>query len=152
MAITWGKIMGRKYIDHTADILFEAEGKTIEELFEQCGLAVEESQIDLATVEAQEKKTFHIENKNVDGLLFDFLDDLLFYKDAEQLIFSKFEFKLQDPSNKEKFNYKLEVTGFGEKIDPGKHHQNVDVKAITMHMFEVKKTDDGWWAKVLIDI
>jgi SHS2 domain-containing protein len=142
----------RKYIDHTADILFEATGSTIEELFEQCGLAVEESQIDLVNVEPKKKKTFHIENKKVDGLLFDFLDDLLFYKDAEQLIFSKFEFKMEEPQNKQKFNYRMHVTGFGEKLDPKKHQQNVDVKAITMHMFEVKKTNEGWWAKVLIDI
>ena len=41
---------------------------------------------------------------------------------------------------------------FGEKIDIEKHNPKVDIKAITMHMFEVKKTKNGWRAQVLVDI
>lgn len=142
----------RRFIDHTADILFEAEGKTLEEVFEQCGLAVEESQVNLDKVKATTKKTFHLDNKTVDGLLFDFLDDLLFYKDAEQLIFSKFEFILKKPDESKEGVYQLAVTAFGEKLNPKKHEFKVDVKAITMHLFEVKKTSKGWKATVLVDI
>jgi len=141
----------RKYIDHTADILFEAEGSTIEELFEQCGLAVEETQVELSTVKPAIKKVFHLENAKVDALLFDFLDDLLFYKDAEQLLFSKFVLKLDRPQGNVN-NFRLEVQAYGQKLDAEKHGLKVDVKAITMHMFEVKKTAKGWKAKVLVDI
>ncbi|MFH1275707.1 MAG: archease [Candidatus Woesearchaeota archaeon] len=142
------KMASRKYLDHTADILFEAEGKTLEELFEQCGLAVEESQVDLDKVEPLEKKEWHSINPKVNALLFDFLDDLLFYKDAEQLIFSKFQVELKEVEGE----YHFHVTAFGEKLNVDKHHPKVDVKAITMHMFQVKQTTSGWWAKVLIDI
>ncbi len=138
----------RKYLDHTADILFVAEGATLGELFEQCGLAVEESQVDIKSVEPKNKKIIKGKSKNIDGLLFDFLDDLLFYKDSEQLIFSRFECEVKE----RKGEYHLICNAYGEKINPNKHEQKIDVKAITMHMFEVKEIKGGWRAKVLIDI
>ncbi|PIN74840.1 hypothetical protein COV17_04610 [Candidatus Woesearchaeota archaeon CG10_big_fil_rev_8_21_14_0_10_36_11] len=138
----------RTYIEHTADILFKAEAGTISKLFEQCALAVEESQVELAAIKPKEKRDIVGENENVDYLLFDFLDDLLYYKDAEQLIFSSFEIDVSEDNNK----YHLHCVAHGEKIDTARHEQKVDVKAITMHMFEIKKTKKGWEAKVLLDI
>ncbi len=137
----------RKYLEHTADILFQAEAGTLGELFEQCALAVEESQIELKNVEKKNKTKISGKNKKIDLLLFDFLDDLLFYKDAEQLIFSKFEIKVEEV----KGQFVLDCLAYGEKL-AGKHEQKVDVKAITLHKFEVEKTKTGWRAQVLIDI
>jgi SHS2 domain-containing protein len=139
----------RKYIEeHTADILFQATADSLGELFEQCGLAVEESQIELSNVAPDIETEINGENANLEYLLFDFLDDLLFQKDAEQLIFSKFKIEVSEKEGKFVMNCKA----YGEKIDTKKHEQKVDVKAITMHLFEVKKEDGKWKAKVLIDI
>lgn len=138
----------RKYLEHTADILFQAEASTLAELFEQCALAVEESQVNLARVEAKRKVLIRGKNKNLESLLFDFLDNLLFYKDANQLIFSKFKIKI----NEQKGRYKLICQAYGEKLDFSKHEPKIDVKAITMHLFELKKVKQGWRAQVLIDI
>ena len=132
------------YIDHTADVLFTAEAATLEELFAECGIAVEETQINLDGVSTTETKTFSVEAKDQESLLFEFLDELLFYKDAEQLIFKEFKITIEDN--------KLTCVAKGETINREKHEQKVDVKGITMHLFELKKTDEGWFAKVLIDI
>lgn len=137
-----------KYLEHTADVLFQAEGKTLEELFAQCGLAVEDAQVNIRKVKKTKKKIIKEKNNTVEKLLFDFLDDLLFYKDSEQLVFSKFEMKIK----KKVDCYELACDAYGEKLNPDKHEFKVDVKAITMHMFEVKKTEKGWKAQVLIDI
>ncbi len=139
----------RRYLEHTADILFQAEAATREELFEQCALAVEESQVELKNIKAKKKVLIKITNKNIERLLFDFLDDLLFYKDSERLIFSKFEIKIKETKTG---IFNLTCNAYGEELNPEKHEQKVDVKAITMHMFEVKKIKDGWKAQVLIDI
>lgn len=135
------------YIDHTADVLFTAEAETLEELFAECGLAVEETQVELDGFSTDEKKTFTVEAKDEESLLFEFLDELLFYKDAEQLLFKEFDIKIEKD-----FTYKLTCTARGDKLDPKKHEQKVDVKAITMHLFELRKTEKGWAAQVLIDI
>ncbi len=137
-----------KFIDHTADVLFEAEGATLSELFEQCALAVEDTQVDLSNIAPAITKEITGKNKNIEHLLFDFLDDLLFYKDSEMLIFSKFVVEVKQEGEE----YVLSCQASGETLNPDKHEQKVDVKAITMHMFEVKQEGDVWKANVLVDI
>jgi len=137
-----------QFLDHTADILFTAVAPTLEELFVQCALATEDAQVDLSKVEEKEKLSFMVEGKDEESLLFNFLDDLVFYKDSDLLIFSKFDLKIE----KAKGGLKLSCTAWGEKLDNEKHEPKVDVKAVTMHLFEVKKNDQGWEAKVLLDI
>ncbi|HIJ10515.1 TPA: archease, partial [Candidatus Woesearchaeota archaeon] len=127
------------FIDHTADVLFEAKAETKEELFAQCGLALEETQVNLAKVEQKVTQEITGENEKLDRLLFDFLDDVLFYKDAELLIFNKFDITITKDET-----YKLHCIAHGEKLDHQKHEPKVDVKAITMHLFEVKEIDDGF--------
>lgn len=136
------------YLEHTADVLFVAEAPTLAELFNQCALAVEQSMVEVKKVAPKKKAVIKLENKSIDYLLFDFLSELLIYKDAKQLMFSKFETKVEEKEGK----YKLNCTAWGEKLDVVKHKAKVDIKAITMHMFEVKKTAAGWKAKVLVDI
>jgi SHS2 domain-containing protein len=136
------------YIDHTADVLFEAEGSSLPELFEQCALAVEDTQIELKEFGTSEMREITGNDKSVENLLFDFLDDLLFYKDSEMILFSKFDVSIEEKDGE----YHLKCTASGEVLDPEKHEQKVDVKAITMHMFEVKEENGVWKARVLIDI
>ncbi len=40
----------------------------------------------------------------------------------------------------------------GEKIHGEKHIMRSDVKAVTYHLLEVKKTDNKWVARVVLDI
>ena len=136
------------FIDHTADVLFVAKAPTYPELFAQCGLALEETQVDIKLIEQKEQKEIKGENAKIDLLLFDFLDDLLFYKDSELLIFSKFDIKIEEKEGV----YHLDCLAYGDKLSHQKHDPKVDVKAITMHMFEVKKIEDGYQAQVLVDI
>ncbi len=139
--------MGYKFFDHTADVLFEAEGKTLGELFEAAGLATEETQIDLKGLKSKIKKEIKLKNESVEMLLFDFLQELIFLKDAKLLLFSKIKVSVSEGKTN-----KLKATLEGEKIDPKKHELKVDVKAVTLHRFEVKKTKSGWFARVILDI
>jgi SHS2 domain-containing protein len=137
-----------KFLDHTADVLFVAQGPTLNELFEQCALALEETQVNLSNVVESKQVRIKGKAKRIDSLLFDFLDDLVFQKDAEQLIFKKFDISIKEQDN----HFILSCIAHGEKLDNDKHEPKVDVKAITMHMFEVKEIDQGWSATVLVDI
>ena len=46
----------------------------------------------------------------------------------------------------------LEATGAGEPLDPARHSQRVDVKAVTLHHFALSQTPRGWEAHVILDI
>lgn len=137
-----------KFLDHTADVFFVAKAGTLPQLFEQCALAVEESMVDVAKVRPKQTQKILAEHEKIEGLLFDFLDELIFFKDYKQLMFSKFEITIEEKEGKQH----LLCFAYGEKLDLTRHDPKVDVKAITMHLFEVKQVENGWKAQVLIDI
>ena len=142
-----------------ADVAFKAEGKTLEELFGACAEAVTITMVkELESVKRTKKIKVKIEAKTIELLLFNFLNELLFYKDAKQLLFSKYVIKIK----KLKGEFTLSATLHGEKLNMKKHELIVDVKAVTMHLFEVKRekiTDRRhkrpytvWKAQVVLDI
>ncbi len=139
--------MAFKYLEDIAiaDVAFEATGNTLEELFESCALAAMQVMADLKTVARDIKKEISVKADSVEILLKRFLDELIFIKDSELLLFSKFDVDIKKNSG-----YHLRATALGEKLDMKKHKLGVDVKATTMHMFEV--TGPPWRARVILDI
>ncbi len=140
--------MKYKFLDHTADVMFEAYGKNLNEVFRNSALAVFDVQCNLKNVRGKIKKKIKLKNSVVGDLLFDFLEELIYLKDAKYLLFGKFDVKIKET----KGEYILDVIAYGEKINPKKHELKTDVKAITLHEFFLKKVKDGWKCKVLLDI
>ena len=137
-----------QFLDHTADVFFVAKAPTLPELFRECAIAVEETMVEVSQVRPKVKTKILGESEKIELLLFDFLDELLFFKDYKQLLFSKFEIDITQKNGK----YSLHCIAHGEKLDIVRHKPKVDVKAITMHEFKVEQVKDGWKAKVLVDI
>ena len=138
-----------KFLDHTADVLFQAEADSINKLFREAALATFATMTDLATVEKLESRTFKIQSNTLEYLLFDFLDELLMYKDAEILFFSDFQINIEET---EDHKWKLEATCHCEEVQEEKHDRKLDVKAITLHLFEIKQVEGKWTCQVLLDI
>lgn len=135
------------FFDHTADTLFEAYGKSEEELFNHAALALESVQVDLKSVSKKKQILIKITSDSLDNLLFNFLQELLFLKDSKQLVFSEFNIKIT-----KKRKYFLVAQCKGEEINHKKHKLGVDIKAITFHQFEVKQEKTYWKARILVDI
>lgn len=133
-----------EFKDHTADVLFIARGKDLSELFKNSGLATMDTMVDLKSVGKAITKKISLKEKDAEALLFSFLEEIVFLKDAESMLFSDFKIKID--------NNKLQAELIGEKIDINKHKLRVDVKAITLHEFYLKKTDKGYKAQVILDI
>lgn len=138
---------GYVFLEHTADILFEARGKTVEELFEQCALATEATMVDLKSVKERIKREIIVDGESVEALLYNFLEELIFVKDAEQFLFKSFKITIKKGKK-----YTLKAVCAGEKINPKKQRLLDDAKAITMHQFEVKQEKKRWMARVIIDV
>lgn len=132
-----------------ADIAFEAKGKDLSEVFIASGDATLNAMIDnLAAIELQEERVFRLENDELDMLLFNFLQEFIYYKDSELLLLRAQQVNIEQKDNL----YHLTASAKGEKLDPERHEQRVDVKAVTLHRFQLEKTDDGWMAMVILDI
>ena len=132
-----------------ADVAFEAEGKTLEELFEGAALAVTNTMVeDVRSIEQKVLKNIEVGAENVEMLLFHFLQELIFYKDAELLLFNKFDLAIEQKNS----TWHLRGKAYGEKISPDRHELLVDVKAVSLHNFKVEETSRGWQATVIIDV
>ena len=130
-----------------ADVAFEAKGDTLEEVFEASAEAVFETNAEIKTVGDSFVHEFEIEKEDIEDLLYEFLEEIVYIKDKDCVVFSKC-----DVSIKKDGKYKLCAKFYGEKIDYEKQELKVDVKAVTMHKFKLKKTDSGYFAMVVLDI
>jgi SHS2 domain-containing protein len=131
-----------------ADVTFEATGKTLEELFESAGRALTNSMVsDLATVESKESMKFSLRNVSEERLLHDFLQEMIYYKDAEMMLFDGYSLKIE----KDEEGFSLVAILKGERIDAKKHDLIVDVKAVSWHMFKLEKGKE-WKALVILDV
>ncbi|MEK6862123.1 MAG: archease [Nanoarchaeota archaeon] len=131
-----------------ADIAFEAYGKSYNELFNNAAEATFAQMVDLKTVKPKEKKTITLSSETIQGLLFDFLSELIYMKDTFYMLFSKFDSKVKE--SKGKFELKTSVSG--EEINPKRHRFGVDVKAVTMHRFNIEKIKNIYKATVILDV
>jgi SHS2 domain-containing protein len=132
-----------------ADVAFEAWGASVEEVFIAAADATMNVMVeDLGTIGRSLELTIELEHDQLDLLLFSFLNELVFLKDARQLLL-----RVQSLSIK-RVNSKSILKGvvYGEGLDPQKHPLNVDVKAVTLHRFNLRQTDAGWEALVILDI
>ena len=176
------KSMGFRFLPDAAiaDLAFRAEGKTRGELFENCGLALTSAMADTSKIGSEEKRKFSVEGKDDLELLYNFLEELVYAKDVDGLLFKKFRVKFIRQENKKKSNnskirpgqqnspenkngpgtttapakkLKLDVSCSGSSLEKirGENLLN-DVKAITMYLFGIKKERDKWIARVVVDI
>jgi SHS2 domain-containing protein len=143
--------MPYRYLEEvgTADIAFEATGRDLPELFRDAADAMTNVMIDnIEAIQPRDIREIKLSNDKLDMLLFDFLQELIFLKDAKRLLL-----RIRDVQIDERDDiYFAKATAEGEPLDAERHHQRADVKAVTLHDFSVEKIDGGWKARVLLDI
>ena len=143
--------MPYKYLENIAmaDIAFEASGKTLDELLESSALAMTNTMVkDLKKIENIQKKEIKVEAENPEFLLHKFLEEIVFYKDAEKLLFGKFNVRTEERGKK----MIAIVQAWGEKLNMKKHELLDDIKAVTWHDFKVEKIGKEWKALVILDV
>jgi SHS2 domain-containing protein len=143
--------MAYRYLEEigTADIAFEATGRDLPELFGDAADATMNVMIEnLDAIEPRETRHIELSNGEIDMLLFDFLQELIYLKDAERLLLRVRDVQINEKNDE----YFLKGKAVGEPLDAARHHQRADVKAVTLHDFSVEKENSSWKARVLLDI
>jgi len=135
-----------KFLEHTADIKFNAFGKTLEEAFENSALAMFGSVSD-DKIKSKKKFKFKVSGRDLESLLYNFLEEILFLFDTEEFFLSKVE-KIKIDT--EKLKLEAEVSG-----DEAKNYEiHLDVKAITYNEMFVKfdEKKKQWITQVVLDV
>ena len=132
-----------------ADIAFSAWGKDLKETFVAAADATMNVMVEeLESIEPKERRELKLENDQLDMLLFDLLQELIYYKDAEELLLRVRQIEIEEKDHR----HLLKGVASGEKIDRNRHRFRVDVKAVTLHLFRLEKTEKGWETLIILDI
>lgn len=146
--------MGKAYrfLDEIAlaDMGFVATGDSASELFVAAALAVIEAMVNPATVGTNWTREVRLSHVEVDELLFDWLNAIVFFKDAEGVVFRDVQAVVRHGSDDNRWH--LCATLIGEHIDANRQELRTDVKAVTKHLYEVKERDGAWSAQVVVDV
>ena len=135
-------------LEHTADIGIAAYGKTKREVFINAAKGMFEI---IAGGTKDLKENFYdkikLEADNLEGLLFAWLNELLYISETKLVILSKFKIK-------ELSDYQIKAEVEGMKINPPSVKIEREIKAVTYHRLEIKKDkeSDLWSAQVIFDI
>ena len=136
-----------EYFDVTADIGFYAFGKNLNEAFENAGLAIFNIISNTSNINPQKFIEFEITSEDEVSLLYDYLEELLFYHEVEFMLFSEFIIEIEKIDG----GYHLKAIIKGEDINWDKHERDCEIKAITFHQMEVNTSDDVW-LKAIVDL
>jgi len=143
--------MGYRYLEDLAgaDAAFEAWGETLEELFKDAADAVLGVMLeDPSALAPRETVTLRVEGEEVDWLLYRLLGELIYHKDARELLLRLSRVSVARDGDL----YRLEAEARGESIGAHRDELEMDVKAVTLHHFQVERSAKGWKAVVVLDI
>ena len=137
------------YIDSVApsDCAYRAFGATLEELFANAARAVTTVMVEPDSVALSRVVEIELKAATETDLLYNWLEEIVYLKDAENLFLVDFEVNIGGTENN-----RLKARARGDRIDYNSQRINVDVKAVTMHKFKLEKHVDGWEAFVVLDL
>ncbi len=132
-----------------ADVAFEAWGDDLGGVLTAAAEATLNVMVsDLDSVASGERRTVNLEADEPDLLLFDFLQEVIFFKDANRLLLRPANVVVEEHET----GFKVQADLVGEELDMERHDLIVDVKAVTLHRFVVERVDGRWRAFVVLDI
>ncbi len=131
--------------EHTADVGIRVHAADEASLFHDAAEALFSLLVvNLGDVRPVVERPLTIEGAERDLLLFDWLNELLYVFETEQLVFAQFQVTLHAD--------RLSAIARGEALDRARHELHHEVKAITYHGLKVEQTNNGWIAEVIVDI
>jgi SHS2 domain-containing protein len=130
-------------IEHTADIGINAYGKDLPEAFASAAYGMFSIIAELDSVKEVASRRVEVTADDIESLLFEWLNSLLYYFDIEMLLFSRFDII-------EFGDTRLVADCRGEKYDASRHRLKTGVKSATYHMLEVDRKNNR--VRVIFDI
>ena len=143
--------MAYRFLDDapTADVGFVAAGETLDECFQAAADATLEVMLANPTaLQPRVRHSVHVENDVLDLALLNFLEELIYYKDAEGLFLRATGVQVVQRDGR----WSVDGVVEGERIDPSRHRLSADVKAVTLHRLNVQRVNGGWEATVVLDV
>lgn len=134
-----------EHFAHAADIGIHGVGANPAQAFEQAALALTAVISDPASIAAERAVTLACEAPDIELLLADWLNALIYEMAVRHMLFSRFEVAIVD--------HRLHGRAWGETVDVVRHRPAVEVKGATYTALEVRCDHNGaWHARCVVDV
>jgi len=129
--------------DLTSDVLYEAYGKDLKELFENAALALLSVICQIDKVKAEKAEEFEMKGEDLESTMFNWLQGIIAIVDTEGMFFSKVKVAEVDENHiRAKLYGEIAKPELGETV----------VKAVTYYKYKLEKTKEGYKVTVSLDI
>lgn len=135
--------MKYEFLKHTADVKFRAYGNTLNKAFENSAIAMFKTMYG-GNVKSNKTKKIKVKGKDLESLLYNFLEELIILLDSKNFFLSKVKVII----NKEKMELTASLYGDNSK----NYEANLEVKAVTYNEMFVRKIKDKWVCQVVLDV
>ncbi len=127
----------------TSDVMFEAYGKNLEELFKNSALALSSVICDVKNVKKERSFSVDLKGSSTEDLMVNWLQEIIALVDTEEIFFSRFDITEISENN-------LKAKIYGEPISPEK--AGVVVKGVTYYKLKIEKIRNNYKATISLDI
>ncbi len=135
-----------QHFPHEADVGVRGIGRTVEEAFEQAAMALVAVITEPASIEPERVTTIRCEAPDLELLLVDWLNAVVFEMASRKMLFGRFEVII----HKGKV---LRGKAWGEHVDRERHRPAVEVKGATYTGLHVGRDEHGRWiAECVVDV
>jgi len=125
--------MAYRDLDHMTDAFIEVTGNTIDEAFENAGISVVDTIVDIKLVENKEDREIEIHANDLKNLLYSWLEEIIILTITDGFAVKTFNVKIAKNGT-----YHLLAKVSGEEINFKKHHFKMEIKSPTYHLMEIK--------------
>ncbi len=136
-----------EYLDHTADVEVRGIGDTVEEAFCAAAAGMFDLMVDLGKISPRDRFPVEVSAPRLELLLIEWLSTLLGEKEISELIFSRFNAKIDTVPD----GFRLSGEGWGEPLDPTRHRPKLEVKGVSYAGLRVEERDGRWIAQCVLD-
>ena len=131
-----------------ADIGFEAEGESVEDVFCGATQALLESMANPVTVSGEWERSIERTDVDLSSLLFEWLSEMVYWKDAAGVVYREAPLILTQEGE----GWLLRARLIGAPVNQQTQELHADVKGVTKHLYKLKQTGDRWKARVVLDV
>jgi SHS2 domain-containing protein len=128
-------------IEHTADVAIRVWGQDLVELFANAAYGMASMLADLEELVPTVSRTIDLEAEDVEILLVDWLSELLFLGERDNLVFARVD-RLEVAPNR------LGATVLGGSVQEQRRH----IKAVTFSELDIRQTNKGYETVVVFDV
>jgi SHS2 domain-containing protein len=134
-----------EHFAHQADIGIRGIGRSVEEAFEQAGMALTAVVVAPEAIQLTISATIGCEASDLDVLLVDWLNAIVFEMATSRMLFGAYHVSIDET--------RLTATAVGERVDPARHQPAVEIKGATYTALRVERqSDDTWVAQCVVDV